>query len=110
MGQEPYKEMSVGTSCGRAVVSPVVPVEHVADETVELHVKNVLCPVCHRRVFTHNDEVVKLRTRILVFEDRYAIAKCKYCRHDVVVPVVICEPFDRESLQIWDEKQDGRTV
>ena len=109
MGQEPYEEMSGGTSFGRSSISPVVPGEHAADEAVELHVKNVLCPVCGRRVFTHYNDVVRLRTRILVFEDRATIAKCKYCRHDVVVPVVMCEVFDRESLQIWDEKQDGRT-
>ena len=108
MGQEPYEEMSGGTSSGRSSTSPVVPGEHAAAEAAELYVKNVLCPVCGRRVFTHNDETVRLRTRILVFEDRYTIAKCKYCRHDVVVPVVMCEPFDRESLPVWDEDRDGR--
>jgi len=43
-------------------------------------------------------------------ENGYAIAKCKYCRSNVIVPVVMCDAFDRESLPVWDEELDGREI
>lgn len=69
-------------------------------------VDDVVCPICRRRMFSCDGSVVRLRTRILVFEGTCAIAKCKYCRNDVVVPVVLCGSSGTSSLPMWDEELD----
>jgi hypothetical protein len=74
-----------------------------------LALEEVLCPVCHRRLFSRNEAVVRLRTRILVFEGNNAYAKCKYCRNDVMVPLIMPEIFSEESLSLWDETLHGET-
>ena len=72
-----------------------------------LALEEVLCPVCHRRLFSRNEAAVRLRTRILVFEGDHAYAKCKYCRNDVMVPLAMREISSEESLPLWDEALHG---
>lgn len=87
----------------------IVPVDGVSDETFPSSIEKLSCPICRRRMFTRSNGILRLRTRILVFERAYAVAKCRHCRNDVVVPIVMCEAFDRESLPIWHEELDGKT-
>jgi len=88
----------------------MVPIEEVAYAELEQHVEDLQCPICGRKLFACNNDRLKLRTRILIFENGYAIAKCKYCRSNVIVPVVMCDAFDRESLPVWDEELDGKEI
>lgn len=71
--------------------------------------EDILCPICRRRVFSCSDSVVRLKTRILVFEGDSAYAKCKYCRNDVLVPLVMHEGLSEEWLPVWTEGLDGKT-
>lgn len=68
---------------------------------------DALCPICRRHIFSCNDAVVRLKTRIVIFENGTAYAKCKYCRNDVIVPLVMRESFDEEWLPVWNEARDG---
>ena len=70
-------------------------------------VDEMVCPVCRRRIFSCSDTAVRLKTRILIFENSGTIAKCKYCRNDVVVPVVMSGAIEERSLPLWDEDRDG---
>jgi uncharacterized protein with PIN domain len=71
--------------------------------------EKILCPTCRRRLFSRNEDVVRLRTRILVFENGNAFAKCKHCRKDVMVPLVMREIFSEECLPLWNEALHGET-
>ena len=71
--------------------------------------EEILCPICRRRVFSCSQTVVRLKTRILVFEGESAYAKCKYCRNDVLVPLVMHEAVGEEWLPVWTEGLDGKT-
>jgi len=74
---------------------------------LEQSIDALRCPICRKLVFARDNGVLRLRTRILIFEDGYTIAKCRYCRNDVIVPVFMNEESDAESLAIWDEELDG---
>lgn len=87
----------------------VLPDEERDRTGVETSVEEILCPICRRRLFSRNEDVVRLKTRILVFEGGSAYAKCKYCRNDVIVPLVMHESLDEEWLPVWNEGRDGRT-
>jgi len=71
--------------------------------------EDIVCPICRRRVFSCSESVVRLKTRILVFEGDSAYAKCKYCRNDVLVPLVMHEDLGAEWLPVWTEGLDGKT-
>ena len=85
------------------------PLDIASNETFSEQVTEMLCPICGRRMFTRSNGALRLKTRILIFDGTYAIAKCRYCRTDVVVPIVMSEMFDRESLPVWNEELDGGT-
>jgi len=87
----------------------VLPAEQGVETTVGTSVDEILCPICRRRLFSRNAAVIRLRTRILVFDGDSAYAKCKYCRSDVIVPLVMDESLDEEWLPVWNEGLDGRT-
>jgi hypothetical protein len=67
----------------------------------------MVCPVCRRRIFSCSGASVRLKTRILIFENSCTIAKCKYCRNDIVVPVIMRGTFEERSLPLWNEDSDG---
>lgn len=46
------------------------------------------CPVCNRPLIVDDGEKWKLKTRIVIFLKNKTLAKCKFCRSDVEVPVV----------------------
>ena len=79
------------------------------DSSLGSQLEDILCPICRRRVFSCSDSVVRLKTRILVFEGDSAYAKCKYCRNDVLVPLVMQEGLSEEWLPVWTEGLDGKT-
>lgn len=76
---------------------------------LKMKVEDIRCPVCRRRVFSLNASAVRLKTRILVFEGNRAYAKCKHCRSDIVVPLVLLELPGEPYLPVWNEKFDGST-
>ncbi|MBI5094596.1 MAG: hypothetical protein HZB26_19450 [Candidatus Hydrogenedentes bacterium] len=67
------------------------------------HVARTLCPVCHRRVFSFSASRIRLKTRILIFDGGNAYAKCRYCKHDVIVPLVLLDSNAGEWSSIWTE-------
>jgi hypothetical protein len=71
--------------------------------------ESISCPICHRRLFSCNDAVVRLRTRLLVFEADNTYAKCHYCRNEVTVPLVIRDNASEECLPLWNETLHGDT-
>ena len=46
------------------------------------------CPVCNKPLIVDDGEKWKLKTRIVIFLKNKTLAKCKFCRTDVEVPVV----------------------
>jgi hypothetical protein len=46
------------------------------------------CPVCNRPLIVDDGEKWKLKTRIVIFLKNKTLAKCKFCRSDIEVPVV----------------------
>ena len=52
------------------------------------------CPVCGRPLIVKDGAKRKLRTRIVIFSNGRAFAKCQYCKSDVEVPVFIDEVAD----------------
>ena len=46
------------------------------------------CPVCGRPLIVDDGEKWKLKTRIVIFLKNKTLAKCKFCRSDVEVPIV----------------------
>ena len=52
------------------------------------------CPVCGRPLITDDGDKWKLKTRIVIFLEGKTLAKCKYCRNDIEVPV----RFNREEI------------
>ena len=75
--------------------------------TLKTSVEKMLCPVCRRHVFSCDEVAVRLKTRILIFESGTAYSKCRYCKNDLVVPLVMNESADREWLPVWNEARDG---
>ncbi len=49
------------------------------------------CPICGRPLIVKDGAKRKLRTRIVIFANGRAFAKCQYCKSDVEVPVFIDE-------------------
>jgi transcription elongation factor Elf1 len=50
--------------------------------------KHILkCPVCNRPLIVDDGEKWKLKTRIVIFLKDKTLAKCKFCRNDIEVPV-----------------------
>lgn len=76
---------------------------------LKMKVEDIRCPVCRRRVFSLNASAVRLKTRILVFEGNSAYAKCKHCRSDIMVPLVLLKLPGEHYLPVWNEKFDGST-
>lgn len=66
------------------------------------------CPLCRRKVFSVSNGALRLRTRILVFKNGRAITKCKYCRNDIHVPIVMFDFANEESLPVWDSELHGK--
>lgn len=71
------------------------------------HVADTVCPVCHRRVFCCGDSKIRLKTRILIFDGENTYAKCRYCKHDVIVPLVMLDSNGGEWSFIWTESSAG---
>lgn len=72
-------------------------------------VDKILCPVCRRHVFSCSVDNIRLRTRILVFDGGNTYAKCRHCKHDVIVPLIMFDSLNGECLSVWNEALDGHT-
>ncbi|MCK5306513.1 MAG: hypothetical protein KAJ66_05200 [Candidatus Omnitrophica bacterium] len=64
------------------------------------------CPACGKPILIDDGEKWKLKTRIVIFLNDKTLAKCKYCRNDVQVPV----EFNREALINGDFNQSGKEL
>lgn len=61
------------------------------------------CPVCGRPLIVDDGEKWKLKTRIVIFLKGETLAKCKYCRNDIKVPV----KFDQEvALKNFEKRKE----
>jgi len=49
--------------------------------------KSFKCPLCGRPLIIDDGKKWKLKTRIVIFLKGKTLAKCKYCKNDVEVPV-----------------------
>ena len=99
----------VDMSSGGSAEWTSVPSGNSARGRLEHPIDALRCPICRKLVFARDNGILRLRTRILIFEDGYTIAKCRYCRNDVMVPVIMNRESDAELLPIWDEELDGST-
>jgi L-lysine 2,3-aminomutase len=59
----------------------------------------LVCPICGRKIISNEGSVHKLRTRIILFFEKKTIAKCRYCKKDVEVPVRILEEKNKDPLK-----------
>jgi ssDNA-binding Zn-finger/Zn-ribbon topoisomerase 1 len=53
------------------------------------------CPECGKPLLVEENGKKKLKTRIVIFLKNKTLAKCKYCRKDIEVPV----KFDLKSAK-----------
>lgn len=45
------------------------------------------CPICRNAIISTDGHKQKLRSRIIIFSDNKAVAKCQICKSDVEVPI-----------------------
>jgi len=65
--------------------------------------KSFKCPLCGRPLIVDDGKKWKLKTRIVIFLQKKTLAKCKYCKNDIEVPV----RFDLKTA-INDFKEDRK--
>jgi len=67
--------------------------------------KSFKCPLCDRPLIVDDGKKWKLKTRIVIFLKGKTLAKCKYCKNDVEVPV----RFDLKTA-INDFREDKKEI